>query len=69
MNFQENLCQIRGKATVTTSGQIIEGSKAGGTRTSSMVSEFTSAQMQQVSNLGFGRWVSASSGLQMPIAT
>jgi hypothetical protein len=69
MNFQANSCQIRGRATVTTSGQIIEGLRGGGMRTSSMVSEFTSAQMQQVLSLGFGRWGSASSGLQMLRAT
>lgn len=69
MNFLASSIQTRGKATATTSGKIVGGSRGGGTRTSSMVSEFTSAQTQQVSNLDFGRWVNASSGLQKPRVT
>jgi len=69
MSFLVNLCWIKGKAMVIISGQIIEGSRDGGMRTNNMVSESTLAQMRQVSSLGCGRWVSASSGLQMPRAT
>ena len=69
MSFLANSCWIKGKAMVTISGQIIEGSRDGGMRTNSMASEFTSARMPQVSSLGCGRWVSASNGSQMPRAT
>jgi len=64
-----NFKWIKGRATVTISGLIIEGSRAGGMKTNNTASEFFSARMPQASGLGFGRWASALSGSQMPRVT
>lgn len=69
MTLQVNFKWIKGRATVTTSGLIIEGTRAGGTRTNNMALEFTSPRIPQVSSLGFGRWASELSGSQMLRAT
>ena len=49
---------------VTTNGQTIEDSKAGGTTTNSTASECTSAQSRQTISSDYGKWENESSGFQ-----
>jgi hypothetical protein len=62
---QGNSFQTTDKAMGTTSGQIKESFRGGGTKINSMELGFTSVLMRLVSSLGCGRWAGASNGLQM----
>ena len=55
-SIRESLSMTSDKATGTTSGQTIESSRAGGTKTSNTDLESTLALNRQLRSLEYGRW-------------